>query len=183
LFIRPGANDPAARRGTPTPRDRRLAVVVFRRAEGRRGRVQLDHPGIGDLQPSSSAGPRGGRVACNSTIPGSATCSRRLPPGRGAAGSRATRPSRDRRLAVAVFRRAEGRRGRVQLDHPGNRRRGSSGIEPNHSWAATTQLRPCAFARYMAPSARPSRLPGLVSSGLAAATPMDRLIDGNRIPS
>jgi hypothetical protein len=30
------------------------------------------HPGIDDLQASSSAGPRGGRVECNSTIPGTA---------------------------------------------------------------------------------------------------------------
>jgi hypothetical protein len=30
---------------TPTSRDRRRAVVFFRRPDGRRGRVQLDHPG------------------------------------------------------------------------------------------------------------------------------------------
>jgi hypothetical protein len=103
---------PGDRRGTPTSRDRRLAVVVFRRPEGRRGRVQLDNPGnrpagsatppgfvhpagrkrsrrplrntdspgIDDLQSSSSAGPRGGRVECNSTIPGTALRARPHPP-------------------------------------------------------------------------------------------------------
>jgi hypothetical protein len=45
LFIRSGRSDPGTRCGTPTPRDRRLAVVVFRRPGGRRGRVQLDNPG------------------------------------------------------------------------------------------------------------------------------------------
>jgi hypothetical protein len=79
-----------------TSRDRRLAVVVFRRPGGRRGRVQLDHPGrehdsvvrpvflrerchemkhprIDDLQSSSFAGLAAGGVECNSTIPGEGT--------------------------------------------------------------------------------------------------------------
>jgi hypothetical protein len=47
LFIRSAENDPGDRRGTATSRDRRLAVVVFRRPNGR-------------------------RVECNSTIPGAA---------------------------------------------------------------------------------------------------------------
>jgi hypothetical protein len=156
----PAARDPGDRRGTPTSRDRRLAVVVFRRPDGRRGRVQLDnpgnrpeglhppawpgrpqatpaivaerrHPGIDDLQSSSSAGPRGGGVECNSTIPGTALKGLGHPPGRHPAGH--TRPRRSSRNAdipgsttcsrrLPPVRRAAGR---VQLDNPGNRPAGS----------------------------------------------------------
>jgi hypothetical protein len=91
------------------------------------------HPGIDDLQSSSSAGPRGGGVECNSTIPGVALRARSHPGFAYPAGrKRSRRPlrntdsPRDRRLAVVVFRRSEGRQGRVQLDHPGNRPAGSA---------------------------------------------------------
>jgi hypothetical protein len=73
------------------------------------------HPGVDDLQSSSSVGATGGEVECNSTIPGDrpeglnpsvgmareATCD----PGE----RRGTPTSRDRRLAVVVFRRCDGR--------------------------------------------------------------------------
>jgi hypothetical protein len=92
--------DRGDRRGTPTFRDRRLAVVVFRRPDGRRSRVQVDNPGkrseraspVGRRGPKGHKRPR--RSSRNTDLPGSTTCSRRLPPARGAAESSTTRQSR-----------------------------------------------------------------------------------------
>jgi hypothetical protein len=99
--MKPGSASSTARkrrrrssRNADTPGARR-AAVLFRRPDGRRGRVQLDHPGragrsarhgrhiagavsraqrrhpgIDDLQSSSFAGLTAGGVECNSTIPG-----------------------------------------------------------------------------------------------------------------
>jgi hypothetical protein len=75
------------------PRDRRLAVVVFRRLAGRRGRVQLDIPG--NCAERSATTTRIGPVP----------------------------PPRDRRLAVVVFPRLAGRRGSSATRHSRGARR------------------------------------------------------------
>jgi hypothetical protein len=113
------------------------------------------HPGIDDLQSSSSAGPRGGGVECNSTIPGTALTG--LPPvglhpARATSDPgdrRGTPTSRDRRLAVVVFRRSDGRRGRVQLDNPGSRPAGS--VTPRLCLSGRPQAIPATVAEHRQP--------------------------------